>query len=366
MSKFLRSSASKYKFGAHVSTAGGVSNSVTNAYNIGCNAFAMFLKSPRKWVSPQFTQEEIDKFHQLCKEHNYNPLTDILPHGQYFINLANPEVEKAEKSYDSLIDDLRRCEQLGIGLYNLHPGSSLKGDHQEQLKQLALYLNKAIKETKFVKVVLENMAGTGNLVGSNLADLKTVIDLIDDKSRIGVCIDTCHTFAAGYDISSKESFDKFWEEFDEIVGYKYLSSIHLNDSKAPLGANRDLHEKLGEGFLGLEVFRLIVHNDNLQGIPIVLETPQDKDDGYGHEIDMLEWLEAISDADAVDNKELLEKTIQLQKQGEKTRTEQAGKFKTKQQKSTATAAKRKLPAAKKGQDIAAQLTKRRKSIKEVE
>ena len=169
--------------------------------------------------------------------------------------------------------DLNRCEQLGIGLYNLHPGSSLKGDHQSQLKQLASYLNKAIKETKFVKIVLENMAGTGNLVGSSLIDLKEVIGMIEDKSRIGVCIDTCHTFAAGYDISNTESYDKFWKEFDDVIGLKFLSAVHLNDSKAPLGANRDLHERLGQGYLGINAVsytHLDVYKRQLLLLPLLL------------------------------------------------------------------------------------------------
>lgn len=338
MSQFVRSKSSRYKFGAHVSGAGGISNSVTNAFNIGCNSFAMFLKSPRKWVSPQFTQEEIQKFKDNCKKYGYNPLTDVLPHGQYFINLANPDAEKAQKAYDSLIDDLKRCEQLGVGLYNLHPGSSLKADHQVQLKQLADYLNKALKETQFVKIVLENMAGTGNLVGSDLEDLHKVIEMIDDKDRIGVCIDTCHTFAAGYDISTQESFDKFWKLFDETVGFKYLKAIHLNDSKAPLGANRDLHELLGQGFLGLEVFRLIAHSEHLVNMPIILETPQPKEEGYGKEIKLLEWLE-----DKVkDDPEVTARNEELQQEGSKSRKEHQDKFATKQKK--ATAKKRKVAA----------------------
>lgn len=355
MSKFVRSTTSKFKFGAHISGAGGISNSVTNAFAIGCNSFAMFLKSPRKWVSPQYTEEEIQKFKDNCKEYNYNPLTDVLPHGQYFINLANPDVEKAEKAYDSLIDDLRRCEQLGIGLYNLHPGSSLKADHQAQLKQLANYLNKALKETTFVKIVLENMAGTGNLVGSNLQDLHDVIELIEDKTRIGVCIDTCHTYAAGYDISTKESFDKFWKLFDETIGLKYLSAIHLNDSKAPLGANRDLHELLGEGFLGLEVFRLIAHSEHLENIPIILETPQPKEDGYGQEIKLLEWLECRT---VEDDNEFIEKNQELQAKGAKSRDDHERKFATKQKK--ATAKKRKAEVAQ----ADAKPTKARRTKKE--
>lgn len=353
MSKFIKSTTSKYKFGAHMSTAGGVSNSVFHAYNAGCNSFALFLKSPRKWVSPQYTKEEIEKFKDLVKQYKYDPLTDILPHGQYFINLANPDEEKALKSYDSLIDDLKRCESLGIGLYNLHPGSSLKGDHQTQLKQLASYLNKAISNTKFVIIVLENMAGTGNLVGSNLQDLHTVIELIEDKTRIGVCVDTCHAFAAGYDISSFQNFQKFWEQFDKIIGLKYLKAMHLNDSKAPLSANRDLHEKLGEGYLTLKFFHQIMQFDFLQKIPLVLETPQENDDGYGEEIKLLEWLETVpSDSKLEDNKEFMTKFDILQKNGAKSRKEQMTKFEGKQKKTT----KRKA-----GIDITAQLTKKKKT-----
>ncbi|CEP60941.1 DNA-(apurinic or apyrimidinic site) lyase APN1 LALA0_S02e03158g [Lachancea lanzarotensis] len=334
MSQFARCTTSKYKFGAHISTAGGISNSVTNAFNIGCNAFAMFLKSPRRWISPDYSPEEIEKFKKNCQELGYNPLVDILPHGQYFINLANPELEKAEKSYESFLDDLQRCEQLGIGLYNFHPGSSLKADHEKQLHQLAGYINKAHKATSFVKVVLENMAGTGSLVGSDLGDLRKVIDLVDDKSRIGVCVDTCHTFAAGYDISTESAFDAFWADFDKTVGFKYLSAIHLNDSKAPLAANRDLHEKLGEGFLGLTVFKLVAKAEFLQGIPVVLETPQPTNEGYGEEIKLLEWLENYDSTK--DKQEFDEKTESLQTTGAKSRTEQLAKFDKKTAKQTAT------------------------------
>lgn len=337
-----------------MSGAGGISNSVLNAFNVGCNAFAMFLKSPRKWVSPQYTKEEVEKFKDNCKKYGYNSLTDVLPHGQYFINLANPDPEKAAKAYESLIDDLNRCEQLGVGLYNLHPGSSLKADHQVQLKQLAHYLNKAIKETKFVRILLENMAGTGNLIGSHLEDLHQVIELIDDKTRIGVCVDTCHTFAAGYDISTKESFEDFWKQFDEVVGFKYLKAIHLNDSKAPLGANRDLHELLGEGYLGLEVFRLIAHSEHLVNMPIILETPQPKDEGYGQEIKLLEWMETKEEEDT----EVIEKSRELQKQGEKSRKEQLAKFDLKKNKTTN--GKRKKPADA-GDDITTKLSKSKKA-----
>ncbi|CCH62790.1 hypothetical protein TBLA_0I01300 [Henningerozyma blattae CBS 6284] len=364
LTKMIRSTTSKYKFGAHVSTKGGVSNSVTNAYNIGCNSFALFLKSPRKWESPQYTTEEILKFKANCEEFRYDPLLDILPHGQYFINLANPDKEKTEKSFNSLLDDLTRCEQLGIGLYNLHPGSSIDGDHQRQLKQLAEYLNKAIKKTKFVKILLENMSGKGNLVGSDLKDLETVISFIEDKSRIGVCVDTCHTFSAGYDLRNKESFEKFWKDFDDIVGLKYLGAIHLNDSKTPYAANKDLHEKLGEGFIGLETFRLISHDERFTKLPIILETPQKDDTGYGHEINLLEWLETV---DRSEDSELKAKIQELQQLGEKSRNEQIKKFEEGEKKKANLQAKRAAKNAKTsskkrapaGNDIMSRLSRKR-------
>lgn len=333
--KFTRDTNCLFKFGAHVSTSGGVSNSVTNAMEIGANSFAMFLKSPRKWVSPEIKDEEASKFAELCKTYGYNPRTDILPHGSYFINLANPDQEKEEKAYGSFLDDLKRCEKLNIGLYNFHPGSSLDSDHKEALKRLAKNINKAIKETEFVKIVIENMAGHGNLIGSDLQDIRDVIDMIEDKLRVGVCIDTCHTFAAGYDISTKELYEEFWTKFETIIGWEYLSAIHLNDSKAPLGANRDLHQKLGFGFLGLEAFRVIANDERLQNIPIILETPIGKDDiEYGDEIKLLEWLQGKSNED----KEFTEKTIELSNKGAKERAEHLKKFEDKKKTKTKRAA----------------------------
>ncbi|KAL6942955.1 DNA-(apurinic or apyrimidinic site) lyase [Hanseniaspora osmophila] len=355
---FERSATSKFKFGAHVSGSGGISNSVINAFNIGCNAFAMFLKSPRKWTAADYTAEEITKFHNNCKEHHYDPKTDILPHGQYMINLANPELDKAEKSYESFLDELKRCEQLNIGHYNFHPGSSLKGNHNKQLEQLASYINKAHKETTFVKIVLENMAGTGNLVGSDLHDLKTVIEMVHDKSRVGVCIDTCHAFAAGYDMVG--NYDKFWQDFEKIIGFDYLFGIHLNDSKAPLKANRDLHEQLGQGFLGLKFFEKIAHSQFLHDVPIILETPHKDEEGYGEEIKILEWLETLDESSAPDNEQVIEKSKTLQKLGEPSRKKQQQAFEQKKLKSEKPSKKRKL-SAKDGQDIMSKLTKKSKA-----
>lgn len=340
---------SRLKFGAHVAMAGGVSKAVTNARDIGANSFALFLKSPRKWVSPDIKPEEAAEFKRLCGVHGYNPRTDVLPHGSYFINLANPDEEKEQKAYGGFLDDLKRCEVLDIGLYNFHPGSSLDGDHNEALQKLAKNINRAMKETKFVKVVIENMAGHGNLIGSNLEDLRDVIDMVEDKSRVGVCIDTCHTFAAGYDIRDKSKWEEFWKQFEQIIGWQYLSAIHLNDSKAPLGANRDLHQKLGYGFLGLEVFRVLANDKRLENIPIVLETPVGKDDlVYGEEIKLLEWLQGRNADDA----EYIAKAHELLELGAKERDEQLKKFETK------TAKKEK--AKRKGSDILSLVTKKQK------
>lgn len=333
--------------------AGGVSKAVLNAMDIGANSFALFLKSPRRWESPPIKEEEAVEFKRLCEKYGYNPRTDVLPHGSYFINLATPDAEKEEKAYGGFIDDLHRCEKLDIGLYNFHPGSSLDGDHKVAIKQLAKNINRAISETKFVKIVIENMAGHGNLIGSDLQDIRDVIDMVEDKSRVGVCIDTCHTFAAGYDIADTEKWEAFWKQFEDIVGWEYLSAIHLNDSKAPLGANRDLHQSLGQGFLGLEVFRIIANDERLQNIPIILETPVGKDDLiYGEEIKLLEWLKDKKADDA----DFVEKAAELQSLGSKDRAEQLKKQQTKKEKAT------KAPKRKKnGSDILLLLAKKPKT-----
>lgn len=318
----------------------------------------MFLKSPRKWVSPDIKDDEANKFKQLCSDHGYNPRTDILPHGSYFINMGNPDPEKAEKAYGSFLDDLKRCEKLDIGLYNFHPGSSLGSDHKQSLIRLAGYINRAIKDTQFVKIVIENMAGHGDLIGSNLQDIRDVIDLVDDKSRVGVCIDTCHTFAAGYDISCKDSYDKFWQQYQDIIGWEYLSGIHLNDSKAPLGANRDLHQKLGFGFLGLEVFRIIADDERLHNVPIILETPVGDDDSvYGEEIKLLEWLQGKAHTD----EEFIAKSTELSSKGSNERAEQLKKFQDKTKKAQKSESKSKSEPTKRKGTIDSMFSKKAKT-----
>jgi AP endonuclease-1 len=254
----------------------GVHNSVNNALHVGGNAFAVFLKSQRKWSSPPLAAEARDQFKAMCLEHKYDAAKHVLPHGSYLVNLAQADPEKAEQAYTCFLDDLQRCEELGIKLYNFHPGSTGTHPRPEAIARIAAQLNKAHKATKNVVTVLENMAGSGNVIGSTWEDLRDIIALIDDKSRVGVCIDTCHSFAAGYDLRSPEAFKQTMDSFASIVGMPYLKALHLNDSKAPFASNRDLHANIGTGFLGLRAFHNVMNFAPFQHLPMVLETPIDK------------------------------------------------------------------------------------------
>lgn len=290
--------------------------------------------------------DDILAFKEYCRTHYYDPAVHLLPHGSYLINLGNPDEAKRKTSMTGFLDELRRCERLDIEMYNLHPGSSLGSDKQATLKRIAEGINEAHEQTEFIKVVLENMAGATNIIGSKLEDLAQIIEMVENKSRVGVCIDTCHTFAAGYDIRTKETFDAFWAEFDKVIGYKYLSGIHLNDSKAPFASNRDLHQNIGLGFIGLEAFRLIVNKPELQNMPLILETPGDDDaevDIRGTEIKMLEWLVDKKENDP----EVLAKAEELQKLGEKERNEHQKKFDKKQSSKTKVSSDRPVKRQKK-------------------
>ncbi|RDW78029.1 apurinic endonuclease-like protein [Coleophoma crateriformis] len=293
-----------YHIGAHVSGAGGVQNSINNALHIGGNSFALFLKSQRKWTSPPLAPEARDQFKAFCLEHKYDAAKHVLPHGSYLVNLAQADAEKAEQAYSCFLDDLHRCEALGIMLYNFHPGNTGPNPRPEAIARIAQQLNKAHKATKTVVTVLENMAGGANVIGSTWEDLREIIALIDDKSRVGVCIDTCHTFAAGYDLRTPESFKSVMDDFTSIVGIKYLKALHLNDSKAPFNSHRDLHANIGTGFLGLRAFHNIMNFAPFQGLPMVLETPIDKKDDKGKSIEdkgvwaaEIKLLEGLIDAD---------------------------------------------------------------------
>ena len=274
--------------GAHVSASGGVENAPLNAHNIGATAFALFTKNQRQWFSPALTEQSIAMFKSRCAEYGYTA-AQILPHDSYLINLGSPDAESLEKSRKSFIEEMHRCELLGLDRLNFHPGSHLKNISEEDcLKTIAESINIALSETKGVAAVLENTAGQGTNLGYRFEHLRTIIDLVDDKSRVGVCIDTQHAFAAGYDLLSEEGFEGVWKEFDEIVGFEYLRGMHINDSKKELASRVDRHETLRNGLLGPTPFERIMKDQRFDGIPLILETPDET--LWKEEI---EWLKGV-------------------------------------------------------------------------
>lgn len=258
--------------GAHVSAAGGVQNAPLNAAKIGANAFALFTKNQRQWRSSPLTEESITTFKSNCLAHGFNG-EQILAHDSYLINLGHPETEPLQKSRDAFIDEVKRCQQLDIKYLNFHPGSHLnKIAINDSIAKIAESINIAISDTEDVVLVIENTAGQGSNIGNRFEHLAQIIEGVDSKERVGVCIDTCHAFVAGYDIRDQDSFTNVFTEFDSIVGFKYLKGMHLNDSKKELGSRVDRHHSLGEGFIGLEAFRFIMQDERFNQIPLILET----------------------------------------------------------------------------------------------
>jgi deoxyribonuclease-4 len=261
--------------GAHVSASGGVENAPVNAYEIGANAFALFTKNQRQWHASPLTKENIRLFKENCEKYGFNPF-QILPHDSYLINLGHPEKEGLEKSRGSFLDEMKRCEQLGLDRLNFHPGSSLgKIDDETCLRLIAESVNIALDKTKGVIAVIENTAGQGSNLGYAFEQIRFIIDYVEDKTRVGVCFDTCHAFAAGYDISTAGSFNNTFDKFDKIIGMKYLKGMHLNDAKKGLASRVDRHDSLGKGLLGMEVFRLIMNDPRFDDMPLILETPDE-------------------------------------------------------------------------------------------
>ncbi|WP_298062861.1 deoxyribonuclease IV [uncultured Campylobacter sp.] len=263
------------RIGAHVSASGGVSNAPLNAAKIGADAFAMFVKNQRRWDAPPLSAEEIVAFKDALKQSGIRA-EHVLVHDSYLINLGHPREVEREKSLNAFIGEIRRCEALGLRLLNFHPGSHLNEiSAQVCLDNIAESLNFAIANTAGVKLVLENTAGQGSNLGYDFAQLAYVIDKISNKDRIGVCIDTCHAFAAGYDLRSSQAYERTMSKFDRAIGYKFLSGMHLNDTKNELGVRKDRHESLGRGFLGLAAFENIMNDPNIDEIPLILETIDD-------------------------------------------------------------------------------------------
>ncbi|HEI8756015.1 TPA: deoxyribonuclease IV [Proteus mirabilis] len=258
--------------GAHVSAAGGVDQAVLRAHEIKATAFALFTKNQRQWKAAPLSTESIDKFKKNCEIYGYGP-AQILPHDSYLINLGHPEEEALEKSRAAFLDEMQRCEQLGIELLNFHPGSHLKKiDVDKCLQRIAESINITLDKTQNVTAVIENTAGQGTNLGYRFEHLVAIIDGVEDKSRVGVCIDTCHTFAAGYDLRTVEDCEKTFAEFDNIVGFQYLKAMHLNDAKSELASRVDRHHSLGQGNIGKVPFTYIMQDTRFDGIPLILET----------------------------------------------------------------------------------------------
>ncbi len=264
------------RVGAHVSAAGGVSNAPLNAERIGAKAFALFLKNQKRWTAPPYDKNEIAKFNENCKKVGISP-EHILAHDGYLINLGNPDPEKYKKSLDAFIDEMQRCEQLGLKLLNFHPGSHLNETSVERcLTQVAESVNIALEKTPGVTAVIENTAGQGSGIGHTFEQIAFIIKQIKDKSRVGICFDTCHAFAAGYDLRTKKACKETFKQFDEIIGFKYLKGMHINDAKSDFGSRVDRHHSLDSGNIGKPAFEFIMNDKRFDEMPLILETIDDE------------------------------------------------------------------------------------------
>lgn len=261
--------------GAHVSVEGGVSNAPLEARAIGAKAFALFTGSSSRWVSKDPAEEEIAKFNDNCGLYGYTPEV-ILPHDNFLINLGSPDAKKLALSRKSFLDEMRRCELLGLKMLNFHPGSHVDQISEEEcLDKIAESINITLDKTNGVTAVLENVAGQGSNLGHTFEQLAHIISKIEDKSRVGVCIDTCHAYSAGYDLKTAEGYEKTWKNFDDIIGFQYLRGMHLNDDKREHGSRIDRHAEIGKGTLGEEFFVRLMNDPRFDNIPLILETPNE-------------------------------------------------------------------------------------------
>jgi len=258
--------------GAHTSASGGVTNAVLNAQSIGAKAFALFTKNQKRWDAKPLDTKTIDSFKEALHGSGILP-RHVLPHDSYLINLGHPEDEKRIKSMEAFLDEVQRCSLLGLDRLNFHPGSHLKQISEDEcMARISEAMNRTLEQTSGVTLVLENTAGQGSNLGWKFEHLAQIIDKIEDKSRVGVCIDTCHMFTAGYDIRTREAYDITMAQFENIVGFEYLKGMHINDSKPELGSHVDRHDSLGKGKIGLDAFKFIMNDERMDDIPLILET----------------------------------------------------------------------------------------------
>lgn len=271
-----------------MSASGGVENAPLNARKIGARAFAIFTKNQKQWKSAPLTEKSIRLFSDNCRQSGFQP-EHILPHDGYLINPGSPDPEMLQKSRDALLDEMQRCEQLGLTMLNFHPGAHLnKVSEEDCIKTIAESINIILQNTRGVTAVIENTAGQGSAIGHRFEQLRNIIDLVEDKSRVGVCFDTCHAFAAGYDIKSPEGYEETFRAFDTVIGLKYLRGLHLNDARKGLASRVDRHESIGKGELGPETFIRIMNDPRFDNMPIILETPDE--DRWAEEI---AWLYSV-------------------------------------------------------------------------
>lgn len=261
--------------GAHVSASGGVENAPLNAHAIGAKAFALFTRNQRQWKSAPLSEKSISLFKEQCKKFGYEA-KHILPHDSYLINLGHPDPEGLQKSRDAFLDEMQRCEQLGLDRLNFHPGSHLNAISVDDcLARIAESINWTLEQTTGVCAVIENTAGQGTNLGFTFEQIAAIIDQVEDKSRVGVCIDTAHTLASGYDIKTEQGFTDTFRHFDEVIGFSYLRGMHINDSKKDLATRVDRHDSIGKGVMGLTMFKMLMADPRFDDIPLILETPDE-------------------------------------------------------------------------------------------
>ena len=261
--------------GAHVSASGGVENAPLNANAIGAKAFALFTRNQRQWKSSPLTKKSISLFKERCEEFGYEA-KHILPHDSYLINLGHPDLDGLQKSRDAFLDEMQRCEQLGLDRLNFHPGSHLNElSVDDCLARIAESINRTLDQTAGVCAVIENTAGQGTNLGYTFEQIAAIIDRVEDKTRVGVCIDTAHTLAAGYDIKTEQGFTETFRHFDEVIGFSYLRGMHINDSKKDLATRVDRHDSIGKGEMGMSTFKMLMADPRFDDIPLILETPDE-------------------------------------------------------------------------------------------
>ncbi|XP_038064450.1 apurinic-apyrimidinic endonuclease-like [Patiria miniata] len=289
MAKEVASRTAKF-VGAHMSISGGLDKAVKGAVATGSKAFALFLRSQRQWAAKPLEDKPAEQFRQACRDHDFPPHL-ILPHGSYLMNCGSPNDETLRKSREALADELNRCEKLGLTRYNFHPGSSCgQITVEECLDKIGESINKVHQQTNKVMTVIENMSCQGSTIGGRFEELSGIIQRVTDKSRIGVCLDTCHAFAAGFDLSTEAGYEKMMSDFDRIIGLKYLVAVHLNDSKGKVGSHLDRHENIGRGQIGLKAFQRLMNDSRFDNIPLILETPVEDGMDYSKEIKLLNSL----------------------------------------------------------------------------